>query len=106
VVSTLIVAHPLTAAYNASAAFAASASRVVIQVVNANAADAVTITVLSTDATGASCVSNAPTARSRVTALPPASTRAHELSSPRPRSVLSTGTWRFRGNVNLTVTTV
>jgi len=118
-ISTLAAgSHPLTAAYNGSATFAASTSAVVTQVVNApnnNAADTVTINRAEFRAgTGELRVEGVNSRTGSGNFAPSveihngpaaAGTCSGALIATTAVSAAD-GSWRFRGNTNLAVTTV
>jgi len=109
--------HPLTATFNGSAAFAASTSPTVIQVVNAanNAADTVTINRAELRVNNAELRVEGINSRTGNGSFAP-SVEIHNgaaVGNTCPGALIATtavsaadGTWRFRGNVNITVTTV
>jgi len=118
VTSTLAAgSHPLTAAFNGSAAFAASTSPTVIQVVNAanNAADTVTINRAELRVNNAELRVEGVNSRTGNGSFAPsveihngpasAGTCAGALIGTTAVSAAD-GSWRFRGNTNLAVTTV
>ena len=118
VTSTLAAgSHPLTAAYNGSATFAASTSAVVTQVVNApnnNAADTVTINraefragrgELRVEGTNSQIPGGGFAASVEIhNGAAAGNTCPGALIAT--TGVSATGTWQFRGNTTLTVTTV
>ena len=109
--------HPLTATFNGSAAFAASTSPTVIQVVNAanNAADTVTINRAELRVNNAELRVEGVNSRTGNGSFAPsveihngpasAGTCAGALIGTTAVSAAD-GSWRFRGNTNLAVTTV
>ncbi len=116
-ISTLAAgSHPLTAAYNGSATFAASTSAVVIQVVNAanNAVDTVTINRAEFRANRGELrvegVNSLTGSGSFAASVEVHNGAAVGNSCPgaliATTGVSATGTWQFRGNTTLTVTTV
>jgi len=109
--------HPLTATYNGSAAFAASTSATVIQVVNAvnNAADTVTINRAELRVgNGGLRVEGINSRTGNGTFAPTVEIHNGPASAGTcPGALIGTtsvnsadGSWRFRGNTNLAVTTV